>query len=56
MKAIEQSLMKARKIQDDCATSVKKLRAMLHSSEDQIRVHKKQTLFLTQLTAKTLPK
>ncbi|CAI8595143.1 unnamed protein product [Vicia faba] len=56
MKAIEQSLMKARKIQDDCATSVKKLRAMLHSSEDQLRVHKKQTLFLTQLTAKTLPK
>ncbi|KAL5059021.1 hypothetical protein RYX36_030625 [Vicia faba] len=56
MKAIEQSLMKARQIQDDCATSVKNLRAMLHSSEDQLRVHKKQTLFLTQLTAKTLPK
>ncbi|KAL5052758.1 hypothetical protein RYX36_033440 [Vicia faba] len=56
MKATEQSLMKARQIQDDCATSVKKLRAMLHSSEDQLRVHKKQTLFLTQLTAKTLPK
>ncbi|CAI8595877.1 unnamed protein product [Vicia faba] len=37
MKAIEQSLMKARQIQDDCATSVKKLRAMLHSSEDQLR-------------------
>ncbi|KAL5056787.1 hypothetical protein RYX36_028391, partial [Vicia faba] len=56
MKAIEQSLMKARQIQDDCATSVKNLRAMLHSSEDQLRVHKKHTLFLTQLTAKTLPK
>jgi alpha-1,4-galacturonosyltransferase len=53
---MEQSLMKGRQIQDDCATSVKKLRAMLHSSEDQLRVHKKQTLFLTQLTAKTLPK
>ncbi|KAL5054965.1 hypothetical protein RYX36_035647, partial [Vicia faba] len=56
MKTIEQSLMKARQIQDDCATSVKKLRAMLHSSEDQLRVHKKQTLFLTHLTVKTLPK
>ncbi|KAK2412971.1 putative galacturonosyltransferase 4 [Trifolium repens] len=56
MKTMEQSLMKGRQIQDDCATSVKKLRAMLHSSEDQLRVHKKQTLFLTQLTAKTLPK
>lgn len=29
---------------------------MLHSTEEQLRVHKKQTLFLTQLTAKTLPK
>ncbi|XP_058753059.1 probable galacturonosyltransferase 4 [Vicia villosa] len=56
MKIMEQSLMKGRQIQDDCGTSVKKLRAMLHSSEDQLRVHKKQTLFLTQLTAKTLPK
>ncbi|KAK7262052.1 hypothetical protein RJT34_29612 [Clitoria ternatea] len=56
MKAMEQTLMKGRQIQDDCATAVKKLRAMLHSSEEQLRVHKKQTLFLTQLTAKTLPK
>lgn len=48
--------MKGRQIQDDCATAVKKLRAMLHSTEEQLRVHKKQSLFLTQLTAKTLPK
>lgn len=48
--------MKGRQIQNDCAGSVKKLRAMLHSTEEQLRVHKKQTLFLTQLTAKTLPK
>ncbi|XP_057724080.1 probable galacturonosyltransferase 4 [Arachis stenosperma] len=56
MKAMEQSLMKGRQIQDDCAGAVKKLRAMLHSTEEQLRVHKKQTVFLTQLTAKTLPK
>ncbi|KAK7363886.1 hypothetical protein VNO77_06046 [Canavalia gladiata] len=56
MKAMEQTLMKGRQIQDDCAAAVKKLRAMLHSTEEQLRVHKKQTLFLTQLTAKTLPK
>ncbi|GMI72651.1 galacturonosyltransferase 4 [Hibiscus trionum] len=56
MKAMEQSLEKAKRVQDDCATVVKKLRAMLHSSEEQLRVHKKQTMFLTQLTAKTLPK
>ncbi|KAL5056544.1 hypothetical protein RYX36_037226, partial [Vicia faba] len=55
MKAIEQSLMKARQIQDDCATSVKKLRAMLHSSEDQLRVHKKQTLFLKHCLKQQFP-
>lgn len=56
LKAMEQSLAKGKQIQDDCAAVVKKLRAMLHSTEEQLRVHKKQTLFLTQLTAKTLPK
>ena len=53
---MEQSLEKGKQIQDDCTAVVKKLRAMLHSTEEQLRVHKKQTMFLTQLTAKTLPK
>lgn len=53
---MEQTLVKGKQIQDDCAAVVKKLRAMLHSTEEQLRVHKKQTLFLTHLTAKTLPK
>ncbi|XP_057430078.1 probable galacturonosyltransferase 4 [Lotus japonicus] len=56
MKAMEETLMKGKQIQDDCATVVKKLRAMIHSTEEQVHVLKKQTLFLTQLTAKTLPK
>ncbi|XVF28096.1 hypothetical protein REPUB_Repub14bG0165200 [Reevesia pubescens] len=56
LKAMEQTLEKSKQIQDDCAAVVKKLRAMLHSTEEQLRVHKKQTMFLTQLTAKTLPK
>lgn len=56
LKAMEQSLAKGKQIQDDCSAIVRKLRAMLHSTEEQLRVHKKQTLFLTQLTAKTLPK
>lgn len=56
MKAMEQTLAKGKQIQDDCAAFVKKLRAMLHSTEEQLRVHKKQALFLTHLTAKTLPK
>lgn len=56
LKVMEETLTKAKQIQDDCDVMVKKLRAMLHSSEEQVRVHKKQALFLTQLTAKTLPK
>ncbi|KAK6917905.1 Glycosyl transferase, family 8 [Dillenia turbinata] len=56
LKAMEQTLAKGKQIQDDCASVVKKLRAILHSTEEQLRVHKKQTMFLTQLTAKTLPK
>ncbi|CAL5184060.1 unnamed protein product [Lathyrus oleraceus] len=56
MKAMEQTLLKGKQVQDDCAASVKKLRAMIHSTEEQLHVLKKQTLFLTQLTAKTLPK
>ncbi|KAI7991067.1 putative galacturonosyltransferase 4 [Camellia lanceoleosa] len=56
LKALEQTLAKGKQIQDDCAAMVKKLRAMLHSTEEQLWVHKKQTLFLTHLTAKTLPK
>ncbi|KAH6764475.1 galacturonosyltransferase 4 [Perilla frutescens var. hirtella] len=56
LKAMEQTLLKGKQIQDDCAAVIKKLRAMLHLSEEQLRVHKKQTLFLTHLTAKTMPK
>uniref|UniRef100_A0A6N2KEH0 Hexosyltransferase n=1 Tax=Salix viminalis TaxID=40686 RepID=A0A6N2KEH0_SALVM len=56
LNAMDQLLEKGKQMQDDCATMVKKLRAMLQSTEEQLRVHKKQTMFLTQLTAKTLPK
>jgi len=53
---MDQTLARGQQIQDDCATIVKKLRAMLHSTEEQLKVHRKQAMFLTQLTAKTLPK
>ncbi|KAF8409805.1 hypothetical protein HHK36_005884 [Tetracentron sinense] len=56
LKAMEQTLAKGKQIQDDCTAVIKKLRAILHSTEEQLRVHKKQTMFLTQLAAKTLPK
>ncbi|XP_021724647.1 probable galacturonosyltransferase 4 [Chenopodium quinoa] len=56
LRAMDQTLAMGKQIQDDCAALVKKLRAILHSTEEQLRVHRKQTMFLTQLTAKTLPK
>ncbi|XP_047941280.1 probable galacturonosyltransferase 4 isoform X3 [Salvia hispanica] len=56
LKAMDQTLSKGKQLEEDCASSVKKLRAMLHSAEEQLRVHKKQNLFLTHLTAKTVPK
>ncbi|XP_062192339.1 probable galacturonosyltransferase 4 [Phragmites australis] len=56
VKALEQILIKGKQMQDDCSVVVKKLRAMLHSAEEQLNAHKKQTVFLTQLAAKTLPK
>ncbi|CAL5007069.1 unnamed protein product [Urochloa decumbens] len=56
VKALEQMLIKGKQMQDDCSIVVKKLRAMLHSAEEQLHAHKKQTVFLTQLAAKALPK
>ncbi|KAL8149773.1 hypothetical protein AgCh_006689 [Apium graveolens] len=53
---MEETLVKGRQMQDDCFAVVKKLRAIIHSTEEQLRVPKKQTLFLTHLTTKTLPK
>ncbi|KAM7270657.1 hypothetical protein ACFE04_029871 [Oxalis oulophora] len=55
-KLMEQTLIKGKQIQDDCGTVVKKLRAMLQTTQEQLRVHNKQTLFLTQLTAKMIPR
>ncbi|KAF5760408.1 putative polygalacturonate 4-alpha-galacturonosyltransferase [Helianthus annuus] len=56
LKAMDQTLAKGKQIQDDCTAVVKKLRAIIHSTEEQARVHQKQALFLTHLTAKTVPK
>ncbi|KAL0919459.1 hypothetical protein M5K25_011554 [Dendrobium thyrsiflorum] len=55
-RALEQVLVKGRQIQDDCSAIVKKLRAMLQSTEEQLRAHRKQAMFLNQLAAKALPK
>ncbi|XP_020584304.1 probable galacturonosyltransferase 4 [Phalaenopsis equestris] len=55
-RALEQVLVKGRQSQDDCSAIVKKLRAMLQSTEEQLRAHRKQAMFLNQLAAKALPK
>ncbi|KAJ1702468.1 hypothetical protein LUZ63_002247 [Rhynchospora breviuscula] len=56
LKAMELTLSKGKSIQDNCSAAIKRLRAILHSTEEQLRVHKKQTTFLSQLAAKTVPK
>eukprot|EP01018_Ginkgo_biloba_P018927 Gb_12736 [translate_table: standard] len=56
IKAMGQVLSKAREQLYDCATVTKKLRAMLQSADEQVRTLKKQSTFLSQLAAKTVPK
>ncbi|KAI5076486.1 hypothetical protein GOP47_0009055 [Adiantum capillus-veneris] len=56
VKAMGQVLSSAREQLYDCTGITKKLRAMLQLSEEQARVLKKQSSFLSQLAAKTLPK
>ncbi|KAJ0641211.1 putative polygalacturonate 4-alpha-galacturonosyltransferase [Helianthus annuus] len=56
LKAMDQTLAKGKQIHDDCTAIVRKLRAMIYSTEEQLRVYQKQALFLTHLTAKTVPK
>jgi len=56
MKTMERTLARGMQLYNDCSAMVKKLRAMVHSTEEQLRVHKRQSTYLTQLAAKTLPK
>ena len=48
-------LSKAREQLYDCKLVTGKLRAMLQTSEEQVRSLKKQSTFLSQLAAKTIP-
>ncbi|CAD5180943.1 unnamed protein product [Musa acuminata subsp. malaccensis] len=56
LEAMEQTLAKGKQTQQDCCAVVKKLRRFYLSAEEQLRVHKKRELFLTQVAAKTLPR
>nr|XP_010942295.1 probable galacturonosyltransferase 4 [Elaeis guineensis] len=56
LKAMEQTLAKGKQITIDCSAAIKKLNAVLRSTKEQLRVHGRQIVFLTQLAAKTIPK
>lgn len=55
IKDMGQVLSKAREQLYDCNLVTNKLRAMLQSADEQVRSLKKQSTFLSQLAAKTLP-
>ncbi|KAK9068278.1 hypothetical protein SSX86_012389 [Deinandra increscens subsp. villosa] len=55
VKAMGQLLSKAKSQIYDCKLVTGKLRAMLQSADEQVRSLKKQSMFLSQLAAKTIP-
>ncbi|XP_073287485.1 polygalacturonate 4-alpha-galacturonosyltransferase-like, partial [Primulina huaijiensis] len=55
IKAMGQVLAKAREQLYDCKLVTGKLRAMLQSADEQVRILKKQSTFLSQIAAKTIP-
>ncbi|KAL0366090.1 UNVERIFIED_CONTAM: Polygalacturonate 4-alpha-galacturonosyltransferase [Sesamum radiatum] len=55
MKAMDLTLSKARERLYSCKVVTEKLRAMLQSADEQVRTLKKQSTFLSQLAAKTIP-
>ncbi|XP_073102748.1 polygalacturonate 4-alpha-galacturonosyltransferase [Elaeis guineensis] len=55
IKAMGQVLSKAREELYDCKAVTQRLRAMLQSADERVRSLKKQSTFLSQLAAKTVP-
>ncbi|KAK3132840.1 hypothetical protein QOZ80_6AG0528440 [Eleusine coracana subsp. coracana] len=55
IRAMGQILSKAREEVYDCRAITQRLRAMLQSADEQVRSLKKQSTFLSQLAAKTIP-
>ncbi|KAI3764493.1 hypothetical protein L2E82_14502 [Cichorium intybus] len=55
IKAMGELLSRAREQLYDCKLVTGKLRAMLQSADEQVRSLKKQSTFLSQLAAKTIP-
>lgn len=55
IRVMGQVLSKAREEVYDCKAITQRLRAMLQSADEQVRSLKKQSTFLSQLAAKTIP-
>ncbi|KAJ3692762.1 hypothetical protein LUZ60_011857 [Juncus effusus] len=55
IKSMGQVLAKSRDALYDCKLITQRLRAMLQSADEQVRSLKKQSTFLSQLAAKTIP-
>ncbi|XP_064982783.1 polygalacturonate 4-alpha-galacturonosyltransferase-like [Musa acuminata AAA Group] len=55
IKAMGQILSRAREALYDCKAVIQRLRVMLQSADEQVRSLKKQSTFLSQLAAKTIP-
>ncbi|CAA0828048.1 Probable galacturonosyltransferase 6 [Striga hermonthica] len=56
MKAMEATLLKASRIYPDCTAMIKKLRAMTHNAEEQVRSQRNQETFLRRLGGRTISK
>ncbi|KAF4376073.1 hypothetical protein F8388_022594 [Cannabis sativa] len=56
MRHMEASLSKASAVYPDCSAMTAKLRAMAHTTEEQVRSQKKQATYLVHLAARTTPK
>ncbi|WVZ65340.1 hypothetical protein U9M48_014720 [Paspalum notatum var. saurae] len=56
IRAMEQTLVKVGKIHDNCSGAVNRLRAVLHTTEQQLESNKRQANYLAQVAAKSLPK
>lgn len=56
LRAMEETLMKGMQIEYDCSAVVRKLLAMIHSANKEIRALRQMTTYLIQVTAKTMPR
>ncbi|XP_062080812.1 probable galacturonosyltransferase 6 isoform X2 [Humulus lupulus] len=56
MRHMETSLSKASAVYPDCSAMAAKLRAMAHTTEEQVRSQKKQAAYLVHIAARSTPK